>query len=228
MLTEIRYPQVLETAWAELDELLQQFPQLSLVLSRRTLGLLILQKDDEIWEILSQKLTASEFEQFELILRNTEKELGEPITEVIGLTRQRIALELESSVLQESGDADHFSLGETLHHWMVNPITGFPLLVVIIYYGIYQFVGVFGAGTLVDLIEGFFEEQINPLVNNWVEAIIPWVAFQDLLAHDYGIITLGIRYATAIVLPIVSTYFLMFSLLEDTGYLPRLSLMLDR
>lgn len=78
MLTEIRYPQVLETALAELDELLQQFPQLSLVLSRRTLGLLILQKDDEIWEILSQKLTASEFEQFELILRNTEKELGEP------------------------------------------------------------------------------------------------------------------------------------------------------
>ena len=57
---------------------------------------------------------------------------------------------------------------------------------------------------------------------------MPWQPLQDLIANDYGIVTLGIRYATAIVLPVVATFFLMFSLLEDSGYLPRLSLMLDR
>ncbi|MEL7009119.1 MAG: ferrous iron transporter B, partial [Cyanobacteria bacterium J06588_4] len=92
----------------------------------------------------------------------------------------------------------------------------------------YKFVGEFGAGELVDRIEGFYEGQINPVVNQIVAQIIPWQPIQDLIANDYGIITLGIRYAVAIVLPIVATYFLMFSLLEDSGYLPRMSLMLDR
>jgi ferrous iron transport protein B len=66
------------------------------------------------------------------------------------------------------------------------------------------------------------------VVNHVVAMILPWTVLQDLFANEYGIITLGLRYAIAIVLPVVSTYFLMFSLLEDSGYLPRLSLMLDR
>jgi ferrous iron transport protein B len=45
---------------------------------------------------------------------------------------------------------------------------------------------------------------------------------------DYGIITLGIRYAIAIILPIVGTFFIAFSIIEDTGYLPRLAMMVDR
>ena len=40
-------------------------------------------------------------------------------------------------------------------------------------------------------------------------------------------ITLGIRYAIAIVLPIVGIFFLVFSFAEDTGYLPRIGAMLD-
>jgi ferrous iron transport protein B len=80
---------------------------------------------------------------------------------------------------------------------------------------------------MVDTIETFFETYINPVVNQTAAVILPWQPLQDLIAHDYGIITLGIRYAVAIVLPVVATFFLMFSFLEDSGYLPRLSLMLD-
>ncbi|MDY0301513.1 MAG: nucleoside recognition domain-containing protein, partial [Trichlorobacter sp.] len=50
----------------------------------------------------------------------------------------------------------------------------------------------------------------------------------ELLVGEYGVITLGMRYAVGIILPIVSTFFLFFSLLEDTGYFPRLALMVDR
>ncbi len=41
-------------------------------------------------------------------------------------------------------------------------------------------------------------------------------------------ITLGLRYSLAIVLPLVGAFFLVFSLLEDSGYLPRLALLVDR
>jgi ferrous iron transport protein B len=50
----------------------------------------------------------------------------------------------------------------------------------------------------------------------------------DFLVGEYGVITMGLSYALAIVLPIVTTFFLIFSLLEDSGYLPRLSIMVNR
>jgi len=52
--------------------------------------------------------------------------------------------------------------------------------------------------------------------------------FFDLFAGDYGIFTLALRYALAIVLPIVAVFFSFFAILEDSGYLVRLSIMLDK
>ncbi len=50
----------------------------------------------------------------------------------------------------------------------------------------------------------------------------------DFLVGEYGLITMGLSYALAIVLPIVTTFFLLFSVLEDSGYLPRLAVMVNR
>ena len=60
----------------------------------------------------------------------------------------------------------------------------------------------------------------------------PWLLVRrsahDFLVGQYGMITTAISYALAIVLPIVATFFLVFSLLEDSGYLPRLAIMVNR
>lgn len=50
----------------------------------------------------------------------------------------------------------------------------------------------------------------------------------DFLVGQYGLITMALSYALAIVLPIVTTFFLLFSLLEDSGYLSRLAVMVNR
>ena len=57
---------------------------------------------------------------------------------------------------------------------------------------------------------------------------LPWPVVQELFVGEYGIITLGLRYAIGIILPIVATFFLFFSILEDSGYFPRLALLVDR
>jgi ferrous iron transport protein B len=107
--------------------------------------------------------------------------------------------------------------------------TAIPLALAVLYFGVYQFVGVFGAGTVVDFIEnGIYETYITPTLTSWVERLIPWPILQDLFVHDYGILTLGIRYAVALILPIVGSFFLLFSVMEDSGYLPRLALLLDK
>ena len=51
---------------------------------------------------------------------------------------------------------------------------------------------------------------------------------RDLLVGPYGVITMALTYAIAIVLPVVGTFFIFFGLLEDSGYLPRLAVMLNR
>ena len=51
---------------------------------------------------------------------------------------------------------------------------------------------------------------------------------RDFLVGEYGLITMGLTYAIAIVLPVVTTFFLMFGFLEDSGYMPRLAIFSDR
>ncbi len=86
-----------------------------------------------------------------------------------------------------------------------------------------------GAGELVDLLEnGLFGGIINPWITNAVNALVPFALVRDFLVGEYGLITVALTYSFAIVLPIVGTFFLAFSLLEDSGYLPRLAVMLDR
>ncbi|MCE5328511.1 MAG: ferrous iron transport protein B [Planctomycetaceae bacterium] len=121
------------------------------------------------------------------------------------------------------------SFRETLSRLCMHPLTGLPLLAAVLYFGLYVFVGKFGAGTMVDFIqETVFGRYVTPYVEQAVNALLPWPVWRDLFVGDYGIVTLGIRYAVAIVLPIVATFFIAFSILEDSGYLPRLAMLIDR
>ena len=96
-------------------------------------------------------------------------------------------------------------------------------------YGLYQFVGVLGAGTLVDFFEDtIFGKYLNPMAIKVVQAIAPPGFIQDLLVGEYGLITVALTYAIAIILPITATFFIAFAVLEDSGYLPRLAIMSNR
>jgi Fe2+ transport system protein B len=58
----------------------------------------------------------------------------------------------------------------------------------------------------------------------WTGHLNRWAYF----VGPYGLITMGVTYAVAIVLPVVATFFFVFSMLEDSGYLPRLAVMANR
>jgi len=119
-------------------------------------------------------------------------------------------------------------LPELLGALLMHPIAGLPALGAVLYLGLYLFVGRFAAGTLVDLLDGAFRTRLNPLIDAALASFIKWPLLRELFGGDYGMLTLGVRYAVAIVLPVVACFFFMFSLLEDCGYLPRLALLTDR
>jgi ferrous iron transport protein B len=102
--------------------------------------------------------------------------------------------------------------------------TGLPILLGVLLL-LYEFVGFTGAGTLVGLLEkGLFGRHLIP----YLQSLLPPGFFSELLTGRYGIISMGLTYALGIVLPVVGTFFIAFGLLEDSGYLPRLSILSDR
>jgi len=125
------------------------------------------------------------------------------------------------------GEPPGRALSRQLGRLAVHPIWGWPILAATLY-ACYEIVGVFGAGTLVDLVETrFFGGFVSPLATA-LFAPVPWAAVRDMFVGEYGLITMGLSYGLAIVLPIVTTFFIVFSILEDSGYLPRLAVMSDR
>uniref|UniRef100_A0A831U364 Ferrous iron transport protein B n=1 Tax=Geobacter metallireducens TaxID=28232 RepID=A0A831U364_GEOME len=196
-------------------------------LEKKALALLLLQRDDEIARLVAER----EGDRAPLIAERVKEktfERRESFHLDLSLERKGIVKGLLAGVITFP-EKRRVTFGERLSSWAVHPITGVPLLLVTLYYGLYQFVGVFGAGTLVDFLEGtLFEEYFNPWVTGFVKGIVPWEVIQELFVGEYGVITLGLRYAVGIILPIVATFFLFFSMLEDSGYFPRLALLVDR
>lgn len=86
-----------------------------------------------------------------------------------------------------------------------------------------------GAQILVDFLEiEVFGNLINPAVRTFTVSMLKVAFLEEMLVGPYGLITMGLAWALALVLPVVLTFFLAFSILEDSGYIPRLSVMVDR
>ncbi|MEY2701136.1 MAG: hypothetical protein RIQ52_1891 [Pseudomonadota bacterium] len=119
-------------------------------------------------------------------------------------------------------------LAHRIGQWVVHPWYSLPILAIILSI-VYLWVGVLGATTLVGLLEeDLFENRLTPMLTGWIEANIPFPFIVDLLVGPYGLWTMGMTYAIALILPIVTTFFLAFGFLEDSGYFSRLSVLANR
>jgi ferrous iron transport protein B len=217
-----KYGDPMESILNELESMIRG----DYTISKRSLSTLLVQEDQEANTLVLGK--EKDYHRITSLVEDSKGRFPHPIPYELALERQRIASRLFHEATYFSGKTKG-SWMEWLSRRMISPWSGIPILLFILYYGIYRFVGGFGAGVLVDFLEGsLFDQHINPWVTKLVGFILPWEIFQKLLVGDYGAITLGLRYAVALILPVVTTFFLAFSILEDSGYLPRLSLLIDR
>ncbi|WP_440946243.1 ferrous iron transport protein B [Methanosarcina sp. T3] len=193
-----------------------------------------------------EKLQNEQFqnEQFQKLAETASVKAGIPLSYLFTLRRQDLVNEIVEQVMGVQGKEKEASqeaktekkkretkkvlFAEKIDSVLTHPLLGIPVLLLVLYFGLYRFVGVFAAGTLVDFLENtVFGEHINPLVTTWFTSFVPYPALQDLFVGEYGIFTQAVTYAIALILPIVGAFFLVFSIIEDTGYLPRLGLLLD-
>jgi ferrous iron transport protein B len=159
-------------------------------------------------------------------LRDEAERDGGRLADRIARARAEAAATIAGRAL--SGSAGAPTRSTTLGRLVLHPVWSWPILAGVLL-ATYLFVGDFGAGTLVAAMEeGLFGGVINPVVTAFVEAHAPWPWLASLLVGEFGLWTMGMTYAIALVLPIVTTFFLAFGFLEDSGYFARLSVLANR
>ena len=194
---------------------------------RRSLAMMLVAGDETLSKWLHAHVSENTVHTIEGICRDLASRYPEPLSYVINTYRLRIVDGVVAEVLKtkakESG-----SLLRKFGALSMHPIWGIPVLLAVLA-GMYYFVGNLGAGFLVDLLEEkFFGNLVNPSVERLAEAVIPSALLKEFLVGPYGIFTMAFTYALAIVLPIVGTFFIAFGVLEDSGYMPRLAVMVNR
>jgi ferrous iron transport protein B len=214
------YPAVVERALLEIAALLPE----ELGDARRGVALMLLSGDRTLTE---RALRNGGLELVERRRLELERALGISATTAISRARHRAVAELLRQVFHVQRTRG-VSLRDSLGVLSMHPVWGVPVLAVVLFLA-YEFVGVFGAGTLVKLVEdGLFGKVINPAATALSGRFLPWGWLRDLFVGQYGLVTMALTYAIAIVLPVVGTFFVFFGVLEDSGYLPRLAVMVNR
>ncbi len=218
----LTYPEVIEEAITQILPLLPDTP-----ISKRSLALMLLSGDESLIEWLHQRLSPQAISRIETIRQKVQVSYRDPIGYLINQTRLRKVDEMLSR-LKTSSEMAPQSFSLFLGNLTLHPFWGIPILLLVLYL-LYQFVGVFGAQICVDFLEErLFGEWLLPPLRGFIQRSIPGRFLQDLLVGPYGIFTMALTYAIAIVLPIVTSFFIVFGLMEDSGYLPRLAVMSNR
>ncbi|KJS14724.1 MAG: iron transporter [Peptococcaceae bacterium BRH_c4b] len=111
----------------------------------------------------------------------------------------------------------------------IQPATGLPILVLVLA-AIYLLVGVFFAQTVVEftegiIMQGYYEPAVKSLLYGLIKPDSP---VGIILAGQFGLVTMAVTYLFGLLTPLVLGFFLVISLLEDTGYLPRIAILVDR
>jgi ferrous iron transport protein B len=164
-------------------------------------------------------------------VESARADLARAMVEPAACAIARVRLAEADRLARESAPrpaARRLRLAERFEALTIHPTWGYPILAAVLVL-VYAFVAKLGAGVLVDLLEdGLFAGIISPLATRLADAVVPWAWARDLLVGPYGIVTMAFAYALALILPIVSTFFVAFAVLEDSGYLPRLAVLSNR
>jgi len=147
------------------------------------------------------------------------QEIGRIVEQVQQVTHRH------HTFLERLGDA-------TIHPWSGTPIA------LIILAATFFIIRTVGEGLIGFLFDPLFEKLWAPLMIRLSALLGSSGALHDILigrltdghidfVESLGLLTTGIYVPLAMVLPYVFAFYLMLSLLEDSGYLPRLAILMD-
>ena len=188
--------------------------------------MLLLVNDSAARSLLAERFGRGVAGEVRTIVERARAELRTPLEQVIAEVFYEAAEQLvgETVRLAAAGPAVLNRFGR----WAEHPALGLPIALVVLA-AAYLWIGELGATWAVDLIDRrLFQELLIPAVDRGLECV-PWPLVRDaFIDPDFGLIPTGLFLALGIVLPVLFFFYFFFAVLEDSGYLPRISVLLDR
>ncbi|MGA1844048.1 MAG: FeoB small GTPase domain-containing protein [bacterium] len=127
----------------------------------------------------------------------------------------------------------HHTFFERLGDATIKPLTGIPFAIFVIGLS-FTIVRVLGEGLINRLLDPLFERYYAPFIIKVVELAFPSGIIHHILLGEstsflesMGLLITGIYVPIVLVLPYILSFYLVLSFLEDSGYLPRLAVLMD-
>ena len=130
----------------------------------------------------------------------------------------------------------HHTLLERMGDASIKPLSG-AIISIAVLMGVFEFIRFIGEGLIEYLFDPLFEILYKPIINEFGVIVGEGLLFDILIGTiiegeiDYtqsmGLLTTGLYVPFAMVLPYVFVFYLALGLLEDSGYLPRLAVLVD-
>ncbi len=121
------------------------------------------------------------------------------------------------------------SVLDAFGNMLLRPVTGIPLLILLLFM-LYKLIGEVIAQHIVGITENiimgtYYYNFVIQLSNKIIE---PNTFIGALLFGEFGIFTMVPIYIIGLLLPLVIGFYLFMSVLEDSGILPRIAVLVDR
>jgi ferrous iron transport protein B len=131
----------------------------------------------------------------------------------------------------------HHTVAERIGDLTIHPWTGIPMAVAVLFL-LFFVIRFIGEGLIKLLAQPFFEDVWAPLMmqvshllgtDTFLHKIIIGQLYDGRIdfGQSFGILTTGLYVPFGAVLPYIVAFYLGLSILEDSGYLPRLAILLD-
>lgn len=194
-------------------------------ISRRALALMLLSSDKDLFNFLKERLLFEQVQAIENKINELMKIQGKDFYEIIQINRMQQIERIQKEVEESERVIKTSSIQEKI---TMHPIWGYFILIMVLF-AMYMLIGKFGAQIAVDYMEEIiFNKYINPWFTNLFLNYIGDNIISDFFIGKYGVLTMALTYGIAIIMPIVFTFFIAMGILEDSGYLPRLSILLNK
>ena len=211
----------LEEALTELESLLPAGPR-----PPRAMGLMLLAGDRQAQAWLDRTLDPAAGRRVHEVIERAGAAFSTPLDVLVTDAFLVEAGAIAARVARSSTYSPDLLV--RIGRWAQRPFPGL-LIAGLVLVAAYYWVGAFGATLVVDtLATSLFDGFLIPLCARAVEPI-PSAFLRDMIMDpDFGLLPTGLFLAVGLVLPVLFCFYLLQAVLEDSGYLPRLSVLLDR
>lgn len=115
---------------------------------------------------------------------------------------------------------------ERLGELTIQPWPGIPIAILVMVLSLALVVGI-GKGIRALILLPFVNDVYAPLVTKLISTFIGPGILRNILVGEYGILIKMVEWPLALILPYVFLFYVVISFLEDSGYLPRIGVLMD-